>query len=246
MTSRLAESTYQQWLSEGLKPSFKDICDLNAVGINLERNSDSSAFYSIGRIGFLGDYIFHEPTIAKRIYIDELTQILGDDAQSQIYAISYVLFTDTCDLPSLNDKKKIVKAIARFTKDILSGFSETQIIACMSYVLTGNDELEGMYGNNETQSVKDIPDSCSSYAMQLLNKALAYNIPKDSADDKTIKQLEDILALVAIKSGQDVLKDKNIELTGKFYTVSGKIYSRLKKEKEEREIKDKENGISKQ
>lgn len=238
MVSKIAEQTIQKWWSEGLKPTVQDITDLNAVGLALENNSDSSSFCCVPRVGFLDDYCFHEPTVAKRLYIDELMLLIDADVQTQIYAVCYCLYTPMEELVDLKSRRKATKAIARFVKDVLSGFTETQILAMVDYVMTGNDvnTLSGSYSDDsKPKSPSDIPDKCRSYTRLLLNNAIVQGVDAASCDDVTIEQLERILFLAALHDGTDSLKDKNCELTGRFYQVSGKIYTRLKKEKEELE-----------
>lgn len=241
MVSKLAEQTLNKWWSEGLKPTLQDITDINAVGVQLENNSESSSFYCVPRIGFLDDFCFFEPTIEKRLYIDEIMQIVDDDIQTQIYTLCYCLYTPIDELVSLKNKKIITKTIARFVKDVLSKFTESQILAMIDYVMTGNDvnTVSGDYDDKkETKSPSDIPNKCRSYTRKLLNEAIAQGIDAVSCDDVTIEQLEKIIFLSCLKNGTESLKEKNCELTGRYYQVSGKIYTRLKKEKAEREEKE--------
>jgi hypothetical protein len=107
MTSKIAQQQIELWWSEGLKPAFKDIILLNNLGLQIERGSDMFSFSACPRIAFLGENILREPTVAKRIWIDEVQRLFSDTLETKIYILAYALGTSDDELPSLTDKKKI-------------------------------------------------------------------------------------------------------------------------------------------
>lgn len=202
----------------------------------LERNGDGAAFYSAPRIAFLGDLLLREPTVRKRVYMDAARQIIADDDRSWLYAMAYFLNTPYEELPGLDDRRKLVGAIGKFAADRLSDFTYRQILCAVDYALNGysEDALEGEYGDvKERRDAVELPQACVSMARMILNKALGYGLDHDGCARLTLPQLDRVVAIAAMNRGVDVMKDENMELTGRFYTVAGRIYARLKKTKEE-------------
>ena len=87
---------------------------LNNLGLQIERGSDMFSFSACPRIAFLGDNILREPTVAKRIWIDEVQRLFADTVETRIYVIAYALATPDNELPAMSDKKPIEKGIIKF------------------------------------------------------------------------------------------------------------------------------------
>ena len=76
MVSRLAKETVEKWKSEGLEPTFEDGIRLNALGLRVEGGPSAYEFGAVPRTAFLGDYVFTEPTVAKRMWIESAMKLL--------------------------------------------------------------------------------------------------------------------------------------------------------------------------
>lgn len=222
MTSRLAKSTIEQLKSEGLNPSFEDIIKLNALGLKVERGSESFNFSSVPRVSFLGDFTLWEPTIGKRIWIDTARQLIQDNITSQIYFLAYALNCPSCKLPELDDTKKLKKEVEKFRDEVLINFTETQILYAIDYCLEGNDSIEGEdYVDEEQKSVIEIPKEVSSMSNQLLCEALSYGIDIGVKDHLTIPQLDKLIIHAALHNGVDVLKNEHTRNAALFYKCVG-------------------------
>ena len=138
MISKLAKQQIETWQRDGLKPSVDDIVLLNNLGLAVERGSDMFSFSACPRIAFLGDNILREPTVAKRIWIDEAERLFADTVESKVYVLAFALGTSDDELPSLTDRKKIQAGIVKYRDDVLLRCTETQILAAIDYVLNGN------------------------------------------------------------------------------------------------------------
>lgn len=68
-------------------------------------------FSACPRISFLGDTILREPTVAKHLWIDEVQRLFAETLESRIYVLAYALATPDCELPSIQDLKKIQKKV---------------------------------------------------------------------------------------------------------------------------------------
>jgi len=238
MTSKLAKSQVELWQKEGLAPAFEDIIKLNDVGLKVERGSDMYSFAACPRLAFLGDAVLREPTIAKRIWMDEAQRLFADGVETKLYVAAWSLAADDKNLPSLSDKKKIGELAAKFRDDVLLKCTETQILAAIDYVLNGDkvqyEELDDA-GKKSLDAVYDVPVEDQSLAKQLLLAAFTYNIPAEAADYALLEDLQNMLLVAAMQNGADnVIKNEHTKFAGQFYVMAGKIHERLVKEKEER------------
>lgn len=93
MTSKLAKQQIEMWQKEGLKPTVDDIVLLNNLGLQIERGSDMFSFSACPRVAFLGDNILREPTVAKRLWLDEVKRLFADTVETTVYVIAYTLGT---------------------------------------------------------------------------------------------------------------------------------------------------------
>ena len=243
MTSKLAKSQIELWWKEGLKPTVDDIVLLNNLGIAIERGSDMFSFSACPRIAFLGDCILREPSVAKRLWIDEAQRLFTNTFETKIYITAYALATADNELPSLHSKKKIEKAVLKFRDDVILPCTSTQILAAIDYVLIGNKpdlELpedaseEAKEEADKLAQVYKVPVEDQSMAKQLLLQALASNIPAEVANYAMLDDLERMVLVAAMHEGADVMKNEHTQAAGRFYVASGRIHERLVKEKEEK------------
>lgn len=238
MTSKLAKSQIELWQKEGLAPTFEDIIKLNDVGLKVERGSDMYSFAACPRLAFLGDVVLREPTIAKRIWMDEVQRLFADGIETRLYLVAWSLAADDNNLPSLNDKKKIGELVVEFRDKVLLKCTETQILAALDYVLNGDkvqyDELDEE-SKKKLDEVYDVPTEDQSLAKQLLLAALTYKIPAEVADYALLDDLQNMLLVAAMQNGADnTVKNEHTKFAGQFYMMAGKIHERLVKEKEEK------------
>jgi len=241
MTSRLAEQQVQQWWREGLKPTVADIVLMNDLGLKVERGSDMFAFSACPRVAFLGDTIIREPTVAKRVWIDEAAQLFSDTTETKIYVMAYALGTPDGELPSLSDKKRIAEGVVKFRDEVLLKYTDTQIVAAIDYALNGNKpDLELPPGADEAEKaeaeslaeVYDVPTEDHSIAKQILLQALAAKIPAEAAEYALLEDLERMVMVAAMHDGADILKNEHTKAAGRFYMAAGRIHERLAGEAE--------------
>lgn len=137
MTSKIAKQQIEKWWKEGLKPTVDDIVLLNNLGLHIEKGCDMFSFSACPRVAFLGDTVLREPTVAKRIWLDEVQSMFADTLETKIYVTAYTLGTSDNELPDVNDKKKIQKGVLKFRDDVLMKCTDSQILAAIDYVLNG-------------------------------------------------------------------------------------------------------------
>lgn len=241
MISKLAKSQVEKWWSEGLRPTVEDIVRMNDLGLAVERGSDMFSFSACPRLAFLGDTILREPTVAKRMWIDEAQRLFADTVESKIYVLAFALGTPDAGLPDLGDRKRIEQAVTGFRDEVLLKFTDTQIMAAVEYALNGvKPDLELPDGATdaekkeaeELERIYEPPCADHSVAKQLILQALAAKIPAEAAEYALLEDLERMVLVAAMNAGADVLKNEHTRNAGRFYMAAGRIKARLTEEKE--------------
>ena len=221
---------------------------LNNLGLQIERGSDMFSFSACPRIAFLGDNILREPTVAKRIWLDEVQRLFADTVETKIYVLAYALGTSDDELPSSTDKKSIQKGILAYRDEVLMKCTDTQILAAIDYVLNGmkpNLDIPEDADDEQKKSDEllaetyDIPSEDHSIAKQLLLQALAAKIPAEAADYALLDDLERMVMVAAMQNGADILKNEHTKAAGRFYMAAGRIHKRLVDEKNKLEKAEK-------
>ena len=232
MTSKLAKSQIEEWWREGLKPTVDDIILINNLGLEVERGSDMFSFSACPRLAFLGDNILREPTVAKRLWIDEAQRLFANTLESRVYVLTYALGTPDDQLPSLSNKKEVEQGIVKFRDEVLLKYTETQILAAIDWTMNGNvpDLNLPEEDAKSIQEVMDVPGD-HSIAKQLILQALAMKIPAECAQYALQSDLEKMVLVAAMHDGADILKNEHTKNAGKFYMAVGKIKTRLLEEK---------------
>lgn len=237
MVSKIAKSAVEKLKSEGLSPTFEDVVKLNALGLKVERGGLSYEFGSVPRVAFLGDYVFREPTVAKRIWIEEALSLLNGDYFNQVCLTAYALNCPSNELPSLDRIGVLVAELAKFRDEVLLLYTDRQIMDAIEYALRGDspsldEEKETTGEKEEKEDVSALPEKLVSVSRQLLQEALSYGIDDECKNDLTVPELEKVIALAAMHSGVDVMKGEHGQAVGAFYKALGKIRERLTKERD--------------
>lgn len=133
----------------------------------MENGEEAFQFSRCPRVAWLGDVIVREPTIAKRLYIDYVMQYFSDSLDTKMFIVIWALSTPDCELPPIEDQKKIEKAVVKFRDETLMKFTDRQIIAAADWCLNG---LKPDYGDmdeetkKETDEVFELPPDSHSVA----------------------------------------------------------------------------------
>lgn len=245
MVSKLAREVYLGWVGEGLVPTLEMCLDLNAAGLAIERSPTASAFFSVPRVAYLGDFIFREPTVRRLAYMEDLSEALDGDATERFFATAYACHVADADLVPLDgSRRRVRKAVTRFAVDVLGGFSLSQVAAAVGYVVSGDDPtaVTGDYSDGgEKASVADVPRHCASYARRLLAEAVGSGFDAVSAGELTANALERVLAAAALSEGE--VKKRDADAVGRFWKVAGKCRARMLAEKGKRDGKGDGNGV---
>ena len=136
MISNLAMATLADMRSQGLSPTDEDVVRLNALGLKCEHNRNTENLAGCPRVAFVGDLVLREPTLAHQIVIDEALQVLEDLSDyERVCFLAFILNDNPCPEPSR--PKKIKKALRKFAQEQLLGYTQTELVAAITYCLTG-------------------------------------------------------------------------------------------------------------
>lgn len=227
MISRLAKQTVEKWQGEGLKPTFEDVVRLNELGLRIERDSSAFEVASVPRCSFLGDDVLWEPTIGKRIWLEQAQRLVREDYESQLYLVAFALNCPDRELPDLSSLKELKKAVVKFRDEVLIHFTERQIMTAVDIALRGESpDLDPA----DAKAATEIPSETRSVYRQLFDQAMGYGISEGVKWEATPDELERMMILAALRDGADVLKGEHAQNAGRFYAEAGRIHERLKGE----------------
>lgn len=228
-----------------MHPSFSDIILLDALGLKVERGSDMCDFSCLPRVAYLGDLCFQEPSIAKQIWIDQISQTIPQIDSVQI--ILFALNTPDNELPSIQQSGELKKRVIDFYYDNIIQFSQSQIFTMLDYLYFGDEitEKEDFKVNQNKQDdfneIHGIPQPLRSAALQLFNKAMSLGMTKD-VESCTFRALDRMItvAMIRQRGDNDIQKNQSAQNTGKFYVACEEIHDRLMKEKEDNDLRNAE------
>ena len=234
MISQMAMEDIEALQEEGITVSPEDVVRLNAFGLKVERNNDSSEFFVMPRVAFLGDITFYEPTIGSEIWLNKVGKLFDlDDADTFLQLRAYSLSQTQDQLVSPDDKQKVKDAIAEFATK-LSGITLGQLQNVLSYVLFGNDQTkkeERAKAVVEKESQSDQPeDENYCYEIGLLRQGMMYKLGDAASISKmTTSEIEMLIAYeLAMKFGAERDKSQHEKNLVEYYGVLDEIRSKHK------------------
>ena len=234
MISQMAMEDIEALQEEGITVSPEDVVRLNAFGLKVERNNDSSEFFVMPRVAFLGDITFYEPTIGSEIWLNKVGKLFDlDDADTFLQLRAYSLSQTQDQLVSPDDKQKVKDAIAEFATK-LSGITLGQLQNVLSYVLFGNDQTkkeERAKAVVEKESQSDQPeDENYCYEIGLLRQGMMYKLGDAASISKmTTSEIEMLIAYeLAMQFGAERDKSQHEKNLVEYYGVLDEIRSKHK------------------
>ncbi len=68
MKSQMALEDVYALKKQGIDVTPEEIIDLNQLGLQVEKSSSSCELFALPRCAFLGEVVFHEPTVGAEIW----------------------------------------------------------------------------------------------------------------------------------------------------------------------------------
>ena len=166
---------------EGIQVTPEEIVRLNAFGLKVERNTDSSEFYVMPRVSILGDVTFYEPTIGSELWLNKVGKTFDlDDAETFMQLRAYSLSKPQEQLDAPEDKENLKKAVCDFVSGKLSKYTLQQVQNAVSYAVFGNSpsKCERRPVSSLKKEVEDDEQEDENYCYEvgLLRQGLMYKL----------------------------------------------------------------------
>ena len=232
MISNLAMATLADMRSQGLSPTDEDVVRLNALGLKCEHNRNTENLAGCPRVAFVGDLVLREPTLAHQIVIDEALQVLEDLSDyERVCFLAFILNDNPCPEPSR--PKKIKKALRKFAQEQLLGYTQTELVAAITYCLTGATHT-ALEHPAPTKREKELIEErkklneeyLESIAHHLICEAGILGIDRETAMRTTLPSLNRMIMEALVMRGAK--KFKNDTAVADFYRTADEIMERLK------------------
>ena len=105
MTSRMAQEDAEQLEEEGIKLTFPEWTRLNAFGLKVERDTQSTDLYSLPRVAIIGGVSFREPTLGSEIWFNEAARLFNmDNSDTYLILRAFSLSMPQNELPDSSDQ----------------------------------------------------------------------------------------------------------------------------------------------
>lgn len=243
MISRMAMGDIERLKEDGIEVSPMDIIRLNAFGLKVEKSSESSEMYVMQRAAFLGELVFHQPTIGDEIYKNEVSRIYDlSDTPTFMLIMSYILTTNQDNRPYSSDKKGIAEEVDKVKKGLMK-VTEEQVWNCLDYVINGNLVYDGeepptsKEKKEEDEFDADEPidnDSYQTLQIGLIRQGQLVGLgsPNELAKMTTME----LQAMVQYKLAREIpsiIKSEHTRKLGEYYQVLEEIKNKAKKNSEE-------------
>ncbi len=82
MTSRMAMEDIHALEKQGVHIEPEQIIRLNELGLKVERPDAREGLYSLPRCAFVGEVVFHEPSIGSELWYESASAHLPDDYET--------------------------------------------------------------------------------------------------------------------------------------------------------------------
>ena len=183
MISKMAMEDIEALRGEGITVTPEEAIRLNAFGLKVERNTESSEFYAMPRVSVLGDVTFHEPTIGSELWLNRVGKTFDlDDVETFMQLRAYSLSRPHDQLAPPEDKENLKKAVCDFVSGKLAGYTVQQVQNAVSYAVLGNDPskcearpLSSIKKEKaEEEEARDDEDYC--YEIGLLRQGVMYRL----------------------------------------------------------------------
>ncbi len=115
----------------------RDIIRLNAVGCAVERHAHSGELHALPRLAYLGDVVFHEPTIGDELWLSSLAKVYDfTNAETRLILRTVALTSKV--LPDPTDLRAVRRAVNK-TRRLIAPWTIRQVASAVVYAMHGDD-----------------------------------------------------------------------------------------------------------
>ena len=138
MISKMAMYDIAQLRADGIEVPPREVVRLNALGLRVERGTDSAELFEAPRVAFIGDAVLREPTLGAEMWLREaLDAFDGDDEETYLSLRVLSCAVPWRELPEPTDRRAVRKAI-KATLARLGGATLRQLDNALSWCIGGN------------------------------------------------------------------------------------------------------------
>lgn len=209
MVSEMAMEDVDALKKEGVEVAPRDVIRLNAFGLKVEKNHDSSQFGVMPRVAVLGDVAFHEPTIGSELWMHEASRFFNlEDPATLVQVRAYSLWKKANELPDPSDKERITKEIKHLFCDLLKDCTMRQLDNALMYAINGNNAEDGerlAIKSDQKEKDEEPEDEGYCFAAGMMRLGVAYEIgTPDEIKKMTTSELESYITFVSHSKYGDV------------------------------------------
>lgn len=138
MISKMAMADIAQLRADGIDVPPREVVRLNALGLRVERGTDSAELFEAPRVAFVGDAVLREPTLGADMWLRQaLDAFDGDDEETYLSLRVLSCAVPWRDLPDPSDRIAVQNAV----KEILNRFGHAtlrQLDNALEWCIGGN------------------------------------------------------------------------------------------------------------
>ncbi len=153
----------------------RDIVRLNAFGCAVERHAHCGELYALPRVAYLGDVVFHEPTIGTDLWLDSLRHVYNFEDPLTSVSLRAVALVNWDKLSRTDDFEGIAALVAE-TSRRLAPYTIRQVLAALDYAVNGCDAASGERPPAREEDDSDARPAETSMAVGLLRVATAFKL----------------------------------------------------------------------
>lgn len=234
MVSKMAIGDIEALKDDGIELTPEEIVRLNAFGLKVERNFDSSEYFVLPRVALIGDVVLHEPTIGSEIWIEQVGKVFDmEDPYTFIQLRAFSLAVPSKELPNPYDKELVRETTTNFFKERLGDFTVNQINNALEYAILGNNERDFEQKAKIAKEKEKADDKSDEFCYEagLLRQGIVYGIGNaDEIRDMTVSEVRLYVEFELHKRfGSEKVKSEHSSKLGEYFAVLDEIRENHKK-----------------
>ena len=177
MISKMAIADIAALRAEGIDVPPREVIRLNALGLKVERGTDSAELFAAPRVAFIGDAVLREPTLGAEMWLRQAMEAFdGDDSQTYFTLRVLSCVVPWRELPDPADERAVHKAI-KATLARLGGATLRQLENALDWCVAGNLPESGeKLPEGATEQGTDEPQERHSPEFGLFHRGMACRI----------------------------------------------------------------------
>ena len=244
MTSHLAMEDIEALIDEGCVVHPEDVVRLNALALKIEKRPDFR-LATLPRVALCGGVLFQQPTIAQDIFIDQMEEVLNDDAGTKLALEAYVLAhrdEDWSKLPTF--PKMFATKCAIWIRLHLGRETASKVRQALDFCKYGFNQNDGEWPvlvADETFSKWYDDAGPLSTAMKKYIQACTYGIASEAALRATSQKLTAMIERAAMLNDMNISESEKVA-TAEYYMTLDEVKKKAYAERDVKKNAEVKNG----